>query len=445
MEATKLVTLAVAFCLSLLILQPKVVAQNADNTLKETLAEKKAKSTELKYQSDNVTNQIPYFDNRFRIDAELDELTLIFYRKRGSKPIILVRPDGSKLRVNNFDHDKVQWHDDSTFDLIKIKKPMVGPWQAIGDISPDSQILVVSDVKIEVDPLPEIVLEGETLKVVGKLVNGEEDIESPLFRNVVKLDVHFYSTNNSLYDNFGAEGIKVTSFRDDGDNLDEYANDNIFTGEFELDFAPGEWQPVYLVKLPMITRELRQQPILLHETPISIAVETSELESIPHTMILTIDPTHVVPDSLIFQGKVTFPDKQVEPFSIMEGQGETREKEIRYTEGGLHRISLSAFGETTTGREFRLTVPEFSFNVKSDIDAFVPTFNVEEGDERTQAQITEQMLAEKEAALAEAKLAQQLAEEEEQMQTMIIIGVSNAVIIILALVVFFVMRRKKKK
>lgn len=427
------------------MLQPNAVAQNADNTLVDTLAEKKAKSTELKYQSDNVTNQIPYFDNRFRIDAELDELTLIFYRKRGSKPIILVRPDGSKLRINNFDHDKVQWHDDSTFDLIKIKKPMVGPWQAIGDISPDSQILVVSDVKIEVDPLPEVVLEGETLKVVGKLLNGEEAIESPLFRNVVKLDVHFYSTNNSLYDNFGADGIKVTSFRDDGDNLDEYANDNIFTGEFELNFAPGEWQPVYLVKLPMMTRELRQQPILLHETPISIAVETSDLETIPHTMVLTIDPTYVVPDSVIFQGKVTFPDKQVEPFSIMEGQGETREKEIRYTEGGLHRISLNAFGETTTGREFRLTVPEFSFNVKKDINALIPTINAADGDEQMQAEIAQKMLAEKEAALAEAKLAQQQAEDEENMQTMIIIGVSNVATIILALIIFFIIRRKKKK
>jgi len=429
------------------MLQPIVVAQSEVNTINKLPTEHHFKRTTLKYHSDNVTNQIPYFDNRFRIDAELDEITLIFYRKRGSKPIILVRPDGSKLRINNFDHEKVQWHDDSTFDFIKIKKPMPGPWQAIGDILPDSQILIVSDVKIEVAPLPELVLEGETLKIVGKLFNGKEAIESPRFRNVVNLNVHFYSTNNSFYNNFGANSIKLTSFRDDGYNLDEYANDNIFTGEFILDFVPGEWQPVYLVKLPMVTRELRQKPIILHETPISIDVERSELETIPHTMTLTIDPSYVDPDSLIFQGKITFPDKQVEPFSITEGQGETREKEIPYTEGGLHRINMSAFGKTNTGREFRLTLPEFSFNAKADINELLPTIIAVEGSEQVQLQIEQQMLAEKEAASVYAKLAQQEAEAQakENMQTMIIIGVSNAIIIIIAMVLFVVMRKRKAK
>ncbi len=305
MDTAKLVALSLFFSTIFFSLTP-------------TAAESSFKRTVVKYQTDNVTNQIPYFDNRFRIDAELDEITLLFYRLRGSKPIILVRPDGSKLRINNFDHDKVQWHDDSTFDMIKIKKPMPGPWQAIGDILPNSQILIVSDVKIAVAPLPEIVLEGETLKVSGKLFNDSDSIDTPNFRNVVKLDVHFYSTNNSTYDNFGAEAIKVTSFRDDGENLDEYAADGIFTGEFELNFAPGEWQPVYLVKLPMVSRELRQKPVILHKTPITISVEISELEAIPHSMTLTIDPTYVIPDSLIFQGKITFPDRQVESFSIME-------------------------------------------------------------------------------------------------------------------------------
>lgn len=101
----------------------------------------------------------------------------------------------------------MQWHDDSTFDLIKIEKPMPGPWQAIGDILPESQIMVMSDVKIEVEPLPDVVLSGEILKVVGKLYNGDEPINTPHFRDVVTLDVHFYSTNNTDYENFGADAL----------------------------------------------------------------------------------------------------------------------------------------------------------------------------------------------------------------------------------------------
>ncbi|NQY87780.1 MAG: TIGR03503 family protein [Colwellia sp.] len=398
------------------------------------------------YQSDNITNQISYFDNRFRIDAELDEITLLFYRSRGSRPIILVRPDGSKLRVNNVDPSKVQWHDDSTFDLIKIVKPMPGPWQAIGDILPESQIMVMSDVKLEVAPLPEIVLSGETLKVVGKLYNGDEPINTPYFRNVVKLDVHFYSTNNADYDNFGADALKLTSFRDDGHGLDEYAGDGLYTGEFRLDFASGEWQPVFLIKLPMASRELRQKPLVLHRSPVSIAVETSADENKPHSMTLSIDPTYVDPNSLVFQGKVTFPDKQVEPFSIMDDkQGETRVKDIKNTESGVYRINIHAFGRTTSGREFRLAIPEFSFNVKANNNEILVTTIDENGVEKTVSIDREQkLLADRAAELAQAKIVQQQAEEEKEIQTIILIAAGNALIIVIALVLFLVMRKKKK-
>jgi uncharacterized protein (TIGR03503 family) len=416
---------------------------------KETFTEQvnSIKQSNLKYyQGDNKTNQIPYFDNRFRIDAELDEITLLFYRSRGSLPIILVRPDGSKLRVDNIDHGKVQWHDDSTFDLIKIEKPMPGPWQAIGNILPESQIMVMSDVKMKVDPLPEVVLSGETLKVVGKLYNGDEPINTPHFRNVVTLDVHFYSTNNADYENFGADGIKLTSFRDDGRDLDEYAGDGLFTGEFHLDFAAGEWQPVFLIKLPMASRELRQKPIVLHKSPITIVVETSENENSPHSMILSIDPTYVDPNSLVFQGKVTFPDKQIESFSIIDDQqGETRIKEFKNTESGIYRINVNAFGKTISGREFRLTVPEFSFNVKANDNEFLMTTTDENGVEKTVSiDRSEKLLADRAAKLAQAKLAQQKAEEEKEMQTIIMIAAGNCVIIVIALVLFFVMRKKKK-
>jgi uncharacterized protein (TIGR03503 family) len=416
------------------------------NTFTEQV--KSIKQSNLKYyQSSNKINQIPYFDNRFSIDAELDEITLLFYRSRGSRPIILVRPDGSKLRVNDFDQEQVRWHDDSTFDLIKIKKPMPGPWQAIGDILPDSQIMVMSDVKIEVAPLPEVVLSGETLKVVGKLFNGDEPINTPHFRNVVKLDVHFYSTNNAAYDNFGADALKLTSFRDDGHDLDEYAGDGLFTGEFRLDFAAGEWQPVFLIKLPMASRELRQKPILLHNSPISIAVETSENEGTPHSMTLSINPAYVDPNSLVFQGKITFPDKQVEPFSIMDDQqGDMRAKDIQNTEAGIYRININAFGKTISGREFRLTVPEYTFNVKADEDVFLMTTIDENGVEKTVSiDRAQKLLADREAELAAAKIAQQLIEEEKEKQTIIMIAAGNSIIIVIALVLFFVMRKKKTK
>jgi uncharacterized protein (TIGR03503 family) len=401
------------------------------------------------YQSDNKTNQIPYFDNRFRIDSELDEITLLFFRNRGSRPIILVRPDGSKLRLNdtntNDKTNKVQWYDDSTFDLIRIEKPMPGPWQAIGQILPESQIMVVSEIKIEADPLPKDALSGEILKVVGKLYNNNEPINTPHFRNVVHLDVNFYSTNNADYENFGASALKLTSFLDDGHDLDEYAGDGLFTGQFQLDFTIGEWQPVFLITLPMASRELRQKPFILHKSPINIDVEISENENKPHYITLSIDPTYVDPNSLVFQGKITFPDIHVESFSIMDDQqGNTRLKEIENTESGVYRINVNAFGKTISGREFHLIVPEYSFNVKPRDNELLITTIDEDGIEKTvRIDKAKKLLEDRAAELAKAKILQQQAEEEKETQTIIMIAIGNSIIIIVALVLFFVMRKKK--
>jgi len=416
------------------------------------LAQEEQKTEVEYYKQDNITNRIPYFDNRFKIDAELEEITLIFYRESGSPPIILVRPDGSKLRINHLPEDNsVDWFDDRTFDMVTIRKPMPGPWQAIGQIKPDSKIMVVSDVSLSAEPLPEILLAGETLKVIAKVTNQEKVINDPLFNPVVNLDIDFYSTNNSNYDNFGAEPVQIGSFRDDGYDLDEYARDGTFTGEFTLEFAPGEWVPIYLVKMPMATRELRQQPVIVRANPITMNIDITMDKLGQHKLNIDIDDSFVKPDSLVFQGKITFPDRQTEPFSIMEGEGKTRVKEFGYTEPGVHRVNLNAFGETVNGREFRLVVPEFSFNVERD-ELLVPTIN-EDGSrlssaEQEAARLQAEIEAKRKAAEEAFELAKQKQIEEAEAakeKTYMTIAIINGIIVLIGIGLFGFFKFRKKK
>jgi uncharacterized protein (TIGR03503 family) len=267
----------------------------------------------------------------------------------------------------------------------------------------------------------------------------------------VTLDVNFYTTNNLAYENFGADAVQVTSFRDDGYGLDEYAHDNTFTGEFVLDFAPGEWQPVYIVKLPMSTRELTQTPILLQQTPIKVSVTHSKDETLPHQVLLTVDSSMVLLNTIVFQGKLTFPDRQIEPFSIMQSNGNERTVDVTNTEPGLYRVNVSAFGETIDGREFRLVVPEFTFNVEPVNDLLddlenMSTQNTSESspdNEINKISVNESLIL-AEQKEAEALIVQKKLIEEKRQQTLVIIIAANLVIIVIALVVFFSLRRKNK-
>ena len=85
---------------------------------------------------DNYTNSIKLLQNRFRVDYNVEEITMVFFREYGSAPVVLVRPDGSKLFQGRVDEEKVEWFDADTFDMITIKNPVPGPWQAVGQVLP---------------------------------------------------------------------------------------------------------------------------------------------------------------------------------------------------------------------------------------------------------------------------------------------------------------------
>lgn len=308
-------------------------------------------------------NQIPLLDNRFRVDHEVKEITLLFFRSEGSPPVILVRPDGSKMYATLGVIGQAEWFDEKTYDLIRIKNPMPGPWQAIGQLSKGSKVLIVTDFELNVDPLPEILIQGETIKITGYFTNNGVPIRARNFRDVITLNIDFISTNNKKYTNFGAGIQEVTRFKDDGKGFDERPGDGIFTGEFVLNFPSGEWVPKYYINTPLMTRELENDPIIINPNPVKVSVEKTDQADEFHKLKIEIIGDYVKPESMVFQGKVFYPNQDVQSFSITDSIPEPRIFNIINYDYGLYRVQMSGFGVNANGREFMLDIPEFSFSI----------------------------------------------------------------------------------
>lgn len=332
----------------------------------------------------SATNQIPLLDNRFRIDFEVKEITLVFFRKRGTPPVVLVKPDGSKIYWRNAKEQQVIWHEDKTYDLIKISNPTPGPWQAIGQILPESRIMVLTDIDLEVDKLPTDLMVGETLKVTARLTNGGKPINARDFRDILQLDVLLISTQKPEYDNHLQTVIEFTSFKDDGKNFDEKPRDAIFTGEFKLDFPAGEWIPKYIVKTPLYTRELIQDPILVHRTPLATEVKEGATEQDKHVLTYNILPGPAVGDKVSLQGRIRFPSEEVQSFTLGEQEGNSRTLPIVNAGFGTYRVEHTMFGKTSTGRDFVMTLPEVTFA------AIGPKLEVPQVDDATVAAVKAQ-------------------------------------------------------
>lgn len=309
----------------------------------------------------SASNQIPLLDNRFRIDEAVEEITLIFFRKKGSPSVVLVKPDGSKVYARTAKAQQMEWHDDKTYDLIKMKKPTPGPWQAVGEILPESRIMVLTDIDLVVDPLPTDMMAGETLKVTARLTNNGQLIDARDFRDVLQLDVLLISTQKEQYDNFNQTVLEFTSFRDDGKNYDERARDAIFTGEFKLDMPAGEWIPKYIVKTPLYTRELLQDPVVIARAPVKTEVVESFTEADKHQLSYLVAADMVQGDSIALQGRIRFPNGEVQSYTIGEQPGVKRTLGIANAGIGTYRVENTMFGKTAAGRDFVMSLPEVTF------------------------------------------------------------------------------------
>jgi len=318
---------------------------------------------------DGQQNEIPILDNRFRIDSNLDSITLLFFRKTGSPAVVLVRPDGSKHLVSDSIKDlNVDWYDEDSYDIIKIKNPMPGPWQALGKILPQSRIVVMGDIGIKIEPFPPLLFRGEIIKVTGQVLNDNEPTGAGFFNDAVNLDLNFISTNNDKLANFGAGRQKVTSFEDNGYNFDEHARDGIFTGELKLTFLAGEWIPEFQVKTPLFERLIVKNPILIHEPPLSYDITFANEEIDTHLVTINIDDKIVKPETLIMQGKIYYPNNEEQMFTIDAESSLSRQLKIKNYEWGRYSVELSIFGTNINGREFMATPPIYKFEIERPIE-----------------------------------------------------------------------------
>jgi len=134
----------------------------------------------------NVPDQVPLEGNHFAIDDSIEEFTALVFRKSGMAETKLVAPDGSQYSLKQGSHN-VSWFADQEFDLITVYNPMPGDWEVVADIDPDNRVTVVSNLQVNMEGLPENVLEGENLVMKMTLSEKGRTITNPNFLKLMEI------------------------------------------------------------------------------------------------------------------------------------------------------------------------------------------------------------------------------------------------------------------
>ncbi|HAU4892165.1 TPA: TIGR03503 family protein [Aeromonas hydrophila] len=306
-------------------------------------------------------SDIPLLDNRFRIDYGVKEITFIVTRKPGTPSVILVRPDGSKLYVSKVTPPDVGWLALKDQDLITIRDPMPGPWQAIGEVDPDNRVRLLSNIRLETDQLPTQLYQGERVKLKSWLLIDDAPPKAGYYLTDLGMTVRLQRFNDAKHEGEPIVDEVLGHYRDDGKGLDEVPGDGIMTAEAVLDVAAGKYRAMYSTGNQVFSRA-RYQDVLIYPLPVSYTLAPPSQEFGAKLSFL-IDADELDPVSVVIEGKATNTVGASMAFNAVATEPRVEVDLSAIKEVGQYEVNATLFGTTRLGREIQVTLPVKSFNI----------------------------------------------------------------------------------
>ncbi|TPQ27840.1 VWA domain-containing protein [Methylomonas koyamae] len=155
------------------------VAQSADQLQRSFLkmAQKAAPKTTL-----------PLRDNKFSVDSGIQEFSILVFKTAHAAPTQLALPDGKTLAKQTMAAN-VSWLESQNYDLITVRQPAVGEWRLLAEVDPDNQVMIVTDLKLQLSQIPNFIGEHDTLAVEAHFTDRDQLITRADFLGMLSLEL----------------------------------------------------------------------------------------------------------------------------------------------------------------------------------------------------------------------------------------------------------------
>ena len=307
-------------------------------------------------------SDIPLLDNRFRIDYGVKEITFIVKRKPGTPSVILVRPDGSKLYVGKVKPAEVGWLALPEHDLITLRNPMPGPWQAIGEVDPDNRVRILSDIRLDIAALPMQLYQGELVKLQAWLLINGQAPKDKYYLSDLGMTVKLQSFSDADKKEVVLDQV-LGHYLDDGKGLDEVPGDGTMTAEAVLQDIPGgKYRAMFSTGNQVFFVRARYQDVLLYPYPFSYQL-ASPSDEVGAKLSLLIDSDELEPASVVIKGSVSSNVGSSYAFSETASEPKFDIDLSAIKAVGQHEVKATLYGTTRLGRELKIELPVKTFNI----------------------------------------------------------------------------------
>ncbi|MBD9361798.1 VWA domain-containing protein [Methylomonas fluvii] len=131
---------------------------------------------------------LPLTDNKFQVDSGIHEFSVLVFKKPHAAPTQLVAPDGKSISKQSMVAN-VSWLESQAYDLITVKQPLIGEWRLVAEVDPDNQVMIVTDLKLQLSEIPSFLGENEALPIKAHFTDKDKLITRADFLGMLTLEV----------------------------------------------------------------------------------------------------------------------------------------------------------------------------------------------------------------------------------------------------------------
>ncbi len=203
---------------------------------------------------------LPLEGQALEVDPSVRELTLVVFRRPQALPPLLVDPAGRRHTLDA-PGEGVRWHHEPGYDLVTVAGPRPGTWQVLTEPDPDNRVLVLTDLRLEADPIPANLALDRPFELHARLSQGGRPVTDPGFLGLLRLSLSAR----------GPAGRWTWTLRDDGREGDVAGGDGLYTLRLPRWEAPGRLELALRAEGPTFRRE-RRQAVWIREAPAAVVL-----------------------------------------------------------------------------------------------------------------------------------------------------------------------------
>ena len=276
-------------------------------------------------------DSVPLKGNLFNVDASIKEFSVLVFKAVNASATQLVMP--GKTIISSADNiDNVSWLNEKNYDLVSIKKPEAGEWKIVAEMDPDNQVMIVTDLKFQLDDIPSHISKNESFELMAYFTDQQQLISREDFLSLIDISI----------EQMDGEGNK-----NKWKMMPVAGKEGLFSKTIDAVLAKGR----YTITVVADGKTFERESVLTIEVVDSPVVVETDVNQNERTVRLTLIPDQAIlnTEMMTIQATITQSGKDAEIQTVDKKQGQWQLEVNAPAEGRKKIVNFSIMARTVQG------------------------------------------------------------------------------------------------